>query len=138
MSKDEAGYKYTMCFSGSATQKSLKDHSEVNLGVWTGISVLSPTKIAESRKKTLGIWGELLEDRRVDGTGEIRLKYENGQQCWNGPKRSVNVEMTCAEKNELREVRETQKCVYEYVIGSPVVCRQEKKAEGKKGVKDEL
>lgn len=82
----------------------------------------------------------MLEDRRVDGSGEVKLKYGNGQACWNGPRRSVEVELVCAKNNELREVREAQKCVYEATVGSPAVCR----IEGAEGapvqgkVKDEL
>lgn len=50
------------------------------------------------------------------------MKYEDGQQCWNGPRRSVKAELYCSAVNELRDVREEEKCVYRFEVGTPAVC----------------
>lgn len=67
------------------------------------------------------------------------MKYENGQQCWNGPKRSVNVGLYCSAINELRDVREEEKCVYRFEVGTPAVCGEGAEGETfEEKVRDEL
>lgn len=64
------------------------------------------------------------------------LHYEGGAQCWNGPKRSARIELYCAVVNEIRSVVETEKCVYTYEVGTPVVCEGDEGVEER--VKEEL
>lgn len=69
------------------------------------------------------------------------MKYEDGQQCWNGPKRSVKAELYCSAVNELRDVREEEKCVYRFEVGTPAVCgedAEEEKEKEKENDRDEL
>lgn len=67
------------------------------------------------------------------------MKYENGQQCWNGPKRSVRVELYCSAVNELRDVREEEKCVYRFEVGTAAVCGEGAEGETfEESVRDEL
>ena len=101
----------------------------------------------------------------VLGEKRMRLvqRYENGQACWNGPKRSTTVVLACAEKEEIWRVVEVEKCVYRMEVGTAAVCgldgkvmaekqrveekekmkgkgdgKEKKKGKGKGGVKEEL
>ena len=67
------------------------------------------------------------EDLPADGKGlgsgeRWVIKYENGQHCWNGPNRSTQVILACAEKDEIWKIVEEEKCVYRMEVGSPAVC----------------
>ncbi|ORX76401.1 hypothetical protein BCR32DRAFT_271285 [Anaeromyces robustus] len=48
--------------------------------------------------------------------------YDDGAQCWNGPKRSVTVNLICKEQNEILKVSEPSKCEYVMDFGTPGVC----------------
>ena len=97
-----------------------------------------------------------------NGGKRLRLvqRYDSGQSCWNGPRRSTTVVLACAEKDELWRVVEEEKCVYRMEVGTAAACddndgdevgnkdsagssRAEVKKEGKKmgksdGEKEEL
>ncbi|KAG0256346.1 hypothetical protein BG011_004615 [Mortierella polycephala] len=49
-------------------------------------------------------------------------KYTGGSKCWNGPERSVRLEMTCGAKNEILSVTEPEKCEYHFKMQTPAVC----------------
>lgn len=66
------------------------------------------------------------------------MKHEEGQQCWNGPRRSVKAELYCSAVNELRDVREEEKCVYRFEVGTPAVCGEGEAETFEEKVKDEL
>lgn len=51
-----------------------------------------------------------------------RLIYEQGAKCWNGPRRSGVIEMTCGQSNELISVSEPEKCEYYLEMTSPIAC----------------
>lgn len=67
----------------------------------------------------LGSWGKW-EDSET-GTKRVML-YENGDQCWNGPKRSVRVSLECGDKNEIVSVDEPNRCAYSMRFKTPAVC----------------
>ncbi|KAI9616605.1 hypothetical protein H4Q26_011004 [Puccinia striiformis f. sp. tritici PST-130] len=48
--------------------------------------------------------------------------YTDGAKCWNGPERSVHLEIRCGTKNELYSVMEPEKCEYLMKMTSPAVC----------------
>ncbi|KAM9975271.1 hypothetical protein ACTFIW_000898 [Dictyostelium discoideum] len=56
--------------------------------------------------------------------GKMML-FENGQQCWGGPKRSLKVFMECGQDNELYDVQEPGKCEYTIKFKTPVLCSEE-------------
>ncbi|KAN0026856.1 hypothetical protein ACTFIV_007847 [Dictyostelium citrinum] len=56
--------------------------------------------------------------------GKIML-FENGQQCWGGPKRSLKVFMECGQDNELYDVQEPGKCEYTIKFKTPALCSEE-------------
>ncbi|GMK53438.1 hypothetical protein CspeluHIS016_0100240 [Cutaneotrichosporon spelunceum] len=94
-------YTYELCFFGRATQKSNKDHSSNNLG-------------------------HFVEWNPAAQPGEhayyTRMAYRNGAKCWNGPMRSVNVELECGKENALLAITEPEKCEYLFKATSPALC----------------
>ena len=50
------------------------------------------------------------------------MTYENGQNCWNGPNRSVKVHLKCGVTNQLLAASEPSRCEYEYRFETPAAC----------------
>jgi protein kinase C substrate 80K-H len=124
ISLDAGEYNYELCFLARTTQKSLKNGGSTSLGDFR-------------RLEKVVVDEDLPADGRGLGSGERwAMVFEDGQQCWNGPRRSTTVVMVCREKEELWKVVEAEKCVYRMEVGTPAVC--EEGAGQKKGVKDEL
>eukprot|EP01113_Clastostelium_recurvatum_P023255 TRINITY_DN2778_c0_g1_i1.p1 TRINITY_DN2778_c0_g1~~TRINITY_DN2778_c0_g1_i1.p1 ORF type:complete len:433 (+),score=119.68 TRINITY_DN2778_c0_g1_i1:150-1448(+) len=48
--------------------------------------------------------------------------FDNGQQCWGGPKRSIRVSVECGSDTALYEVSEPAKCEYAAKLRSPLAC----------------
>lgn len=48
--------------------------------------------------------------------------YTEGTGCWNGPDRSVRLEMSCGTENKLVSVTEPAKCEYLFKMETPAVC----------------
>lgn len=67
-------------------------------------------------------------------------------KCWNGPERSVNVDITCGTTNEITHISEPEKCEYRFQVTSPALCWPDTQTdstgegdkEGKQAVKVEL
>ena len=70
-------------------------------------------------------------DERLRG-GEVL--HEEGARCWNGPARNARVVLFCAGKNVIRDLKETEKCVYRFEVGTPAVCEEWEGGEGEEGV----
>ena len=96
-SMQDKQYTYEMCPYGDANQK--EGGQSTRLGGWDGLKV------------------------REDGTRV--LSFSNGQTCWNGPARSLQVLMRCGVENALRDVEEPSRCVYEMTFATPLVCNAE-------------
>ncbi|KAG8426583.1 hypothetical protein J3459_007970 [Metarhizium acridum] len=91
-------------------QKSKKGHGHTNMGNFARID----RQLADDEERL---------DGKSLGKGErMVLKYEDGQQCWNGPRRSTEVWLGCADKEELWRVSEAEKCVYKMEVGTPAAC----------------
>ena len=50
------------------------------------------------------------------------MKYDGGAQCWNGPVRSVVVNLRCGVTNEVTAASEPSRCEYELDFNTPAVC----------------
>lgn len=50
------------------------------------------------------------------------MKWENGDTCWNGPARSVSVNVECGEDVAIETFSEPSKCEYVARVRSPAVC----------------
>lgn len=66
---------------------------------------------------------------RFDGweveDGQRYMKYANGDVCWNGPSRSIKVQLLCGEKEDIVSVDEPNRCTYFMKFRTPAVCEQE-------------
>ncbi|KAK2626867.1 hypothetical protein QTJ16_004042 [Diplocarpon rosae] len=124
ISKDSGEYEYELCWMGSTKQKSKKGGAHTGMGNFI-------------RFDRVVVDEEVSADGKGLGKGErLVLRYENGQNCWNGPNRQTTVVLACAEKDEIWKVVEEEKCMYKMDVGTPAACdAREKKTEDKK---DEL
>lgn len=50
--------------------------------------------------------------------------YQDGATCWNGPKRSAEVELICGSNSRILSVSEPEKCHYFIEVSSPLVCEE--------------
>ncbi|EFZ02808.1 glucosidase II beta subunit-like protein [Metarhizium robertsii] len=123
VSIDAGEYEYELCYLDKTMQKSKKGHGHTNMGNFVRID----RQLADDEERL---------DGKSLGKGErMVLKYEDGQQCWNGPRRSTEVWLGCADKEELWRVSEAEKCVYKMEVGTPAACDDPALGEEKK---DEL
>ncbi|XP_043289156.1 glucosidase 2 subunit beta [Venturia canescens] len=93
----DSEYVYSMCPFGRATQRSISGGSEVNLGhyhEWAG---------PETNKY-------------------LKMKYDRGLTCWNGPARNVLVNIRCGTENRLVSVSEPSRCEYAMEFITPALC----------------
>ncbi|KAG6006534.1 hypothetical protein E4U21_006988 [Claviceps maximensis] len=127
VSIDAGEYEYELCYMDKTEQKSKKGHGHTNMGNFVRIE----RQMADDEERL---------DGKSLGRGErIVLKYEDGQQCWNGPRRSTDVWLGCADQEELWRVSESEKCVYKMEVGTPAACDDAELAQlTQHGDKDEL
>lgn len=122
---DAGEYEYEFCWLGESKQKSKKGHASTGLGKYERFEI----EMADDAERL---------DGKSLGTGpRMVLKYDNGQNCWNGPNRRTDIWLGCAETEELWRVAESEKCVYKMEVGSPIAC-EEVKEDGAAAGKDEL
>ncbi|RWS15369.1 glucosidase 2 subunit beta-like protein 1 [Dinothrombium tinctorium] len=94
----ERQYVYKLCPFDKASQKSIGDSSsEVSLGRW-------------------GKWTGP-EDNKYQS-----MKFEGGAGCWNGPERSVEIFLNCADRNALLTASEPARCEYKFEFQTPAMC----------------
>lgn len=58
--------------------------------------------------------------RIVDG--ESVMSYAHGDRCWNGPVRTIKVQLLCGEKEDIVSVDEPNRCSYFMKFKTPAVC----------------
>lgn len=51
-----------------------------------------------------------------------RLVDPLSMKCWNGPNRSVMLELSCGTQNALLSVSEPEKCEYHFKATTPALC----------------
>ncbi|XP_047318041.1 glucosidase 2 subunit beta-like [Impatiens glandulifera] len=74
------------------------------------------------RTTRLGKWQKFEESYRV-------MVFSDGDSCWNGPDRSIQVRLRCGLKNEVTDVDEPSRCEYVSLLSTPAVCSEEKLKE---------
>ena len=92
-------YVYKFCPFDKVSQKSKSGGRETSLGRW-------------------GNWNGGSEDLYS------RMKYGNGEQCWNGPTRSVQVILKCSAEESITSVSEPNRCEYELEFGTAAACNR--------------
>jgi protein kinase C substrate 80K-H len=96
--KVESGkYEYEVCIFGKATQRDIGQKSGgTNLGNWHSFQIEN---------------------------GVRTLKWSDGTKCWNGPKRSAEVTVTCGGlETRLLTADEPETCRYVFTMESPIGC----------------
>lgn len=107
---DSGEYTYELCWLGKTSQNSKKGHGHTSMGTFARID----REMADDEDRL---------DGRSLGKGErMVLRYEDGQSCWNGPRRRTDVWLGCAETEELWRISESEKCVYRMEVGTPAAC----------------
>jgi len=56
--------------------------------------------------------------------GAYKMKFKDGQQCWNGPKRASTVFFDCGLEDKIIAADEPSMCEYEFVLKTPSACDQ--------------
>ncbi|KAK4780617.1 hypothetical protein SAY87_016723 [Trapa incisa] len=77
-------------------------------------------------KTRLGRWDKFDDSYRT-------MIFSGGDNCWNGPNRSLKVRLRCGLKYELTDVDEPSRCEYEALLSTPALCSEDrlKELEGK-------
>mmetsp|Transcript_21426 Transcript_21426/g.35461 ORF Transcript_21426/g.35461 Transcript_21426/m.35461 type:complete len:810 (-) Transcript_21426:48-2477(-) len=94
----EGKYDYEVCIYGRAAQKDKGSKSSgTSLGQWQGMSI-------------------------DEETGHRIMKWEKGQQCWNGPARSATVIVRCGAATSVLSAEEPDTCQYALEMESHIAC----------------
>ncbi|EFX00251.1 protein kinase c [Grosmannia clavigera kw1407] len=126
VSTDAGEYEYEFCWLGQAKQKSKKGHASTGMGNYERFEI----EIADD--------AERLDGKSLGSGSRMVLKYENGQNCWNGPNRRTDIWLGCAEKEEMWRIAESEKCVYKMEVGTPIACEEIKEEGAAEAGKEEL
>jgi len=134
-------YVYTVCFFEGASQAdrgSSGGGPTTLLGSWAGwgteLPEVAPLPAAEDGK------GEGAAESEPDALARAMLstkegpdgglperfyrtmRFAGGQQCWNGPPRSLTLAVRCGEETRLSGVTEPSRCEYEALLETPAAC----------------
>ncbi|XP_015115766.1 glucosidase 2 subunit beta [Diachasma alloeum] len=90
-------YVYSLCLYGKATQSAKSGGSEVSLGQWSDWTGVGPHKYTQ-------------------------MKFDRGHTCWNGPARTVTVNLRCGKENKLISASEPNRCEYAMIFTTPALC----------------
>ena len=90
-------YTYKMCTFDKVAQKSKSGGRETSLGTW--VSWNGP-----------------------EGSRHSRMLFENGEGCWNGPKRSTKVTVGCGLEEAIISASEPNRCEYAMEFVTPAAC----------------
>ncbi|EDV22330.1 Glucosidase 2 subunit beta [Trichoplax sp. H2] len=101
-------YTYELCPFDKVTQTSKSGGSQTSLGTW-GSWVGAENKYS-------------------------KMKYEGGQNCWNGPDRSATIVISCGTEDSLISASEPNRCEYLMEFKTPAACF----SRGNKNSHDEL
>ena len=116
MGAEEDRYVMQVCFFQNATQFTEASFKAFNGGQ---VELGDDGEEPDLSKFSLGLFSHWA---RVEARPQGAMHFRGGDQCWQGPKRSVAVEVRCGTEDKLVEVRENGKCVYEFVAESPAAC----------------
>ncbi|XP_054162676.1 glucosidase 2 subunit beta-like isoform X2 [Oppia nitens] len=84
---------------------------------------------------SLGRWGKWIGD---DNNKYRKMLFEGGAQCWNGPVRTVTVNLSCGTSNEVIASSEPSRCEYAFEFKTPAVCWTQQHSDDERHVHSEL
>ena len=119
----DARYTYELCFFGKATQKNNRDGSSNHLGWVKRTATLTPALSHSGKRRSPR--GHLTTTRGSTiamGGGLREACADPSARCWNGPMRSVTVDLTCGTTNTILSISEPEKCEYHMKATSPALC----------------
>ena len=90
-------YTYKLCAFDRVVQRSKSGGRETSLGTW--VSWNGPK-----------------------GSRYSNMLFENGEGCWNGPKRSTRVSVGCGIEEAILSASEPNRCEYAMEFVTPAVC----------------
>jgi protein kinase C substrate 80K-H len=108
---DSGEYTYKLLWGDKTVQNSKKSHGDTNMGNFKRVE--------------------------TGADGSVKLIFEDGQGCWQGPARSTTVYLTCSAEEEITNVSEEEKCVYRMDVRTSAVCLEETK-KAQSDVKEDL
>jgi hypothetical protein len=80
-------------------------------------------KNAHQGTTSLGNWDEHMWSRNEFGSSKtLRAKFTNGQRCYNGPSRSMEVELVCGVEDKILDISEPSVCEYKAMFSTPAAC----------------
>ena len=138
-------YIYDICINpalpGSIHQRELTgDKNVINIGSLRNVKFDKTTNInkfveyMKMQYSEYDIMLHLINDTEIVGeetylfgnlpevNNGIVLQYADGEKCWNGPNRSAQVFIRCAESFKIHNVQETTKCNYVFEVSGPLGC----------------
>lgn len=85
-------------------------HSPIgtSLGKWAGLERSQPASAFSNSQHNAPV--------------SLTFKFRDGQQCWNGPRRSLTVTVVCGTEDEVESVDEPAVCEYTMVFRTPAAC----------------
>ena len=142
VSADVDKYTYNVCFFEGASQAdrgSGSSGSTTLLGSWAGwgtelpeVAPLPETEENEKGEKVVESEQEALTramlstkegpDGGLPGRFYRTMRFADGQQCWNGPPRSLTLTVRCGKATKLSRVTEPSRCEYEAELETPGAC----------------
>jgi len=76
-----------------------------------------------ARGTSLGKWGGMEQSNgTVAGGSSFKFLFRKGQQCWNGPERSLTVTVECGVEDQVVSVEEPSMCEYAMTFKTPAAC----------------
>ena len=156
-------YNYNVCFFEGASQSDRGGgggggggHSTTTLlGTWAGWGAEVP-EIAPLPGETPDGRGEKVTESEEDALKRAMLstkegpdgalperfyrtmRFAEGQQCWNGPPRSLTLAVTCGKETKLSKVSEPSRCEYEASLETPAACDEEAVRDAAEGAERAL
>jgi protein kinase C substrate 80K-H len=98
---------------------------------------ICPFTDARQDHTLLGSWGRWVttEDPAAAKRSALasvpgRMLFEDGEKCWNGPRRTLEVTFTCGAEDKVLEVREPDVCRYTAQMTTPAACGERTDASG--------
>ena len=91
-------YTYQICPFAEAKQDGVK------------LGVMQPLKVED------------FESGSAVKPNPVTFKFKDGEQCWNGPRRSMTVSLICGSESKLGDVTEPSRCEYAAVFTTPAAC----------------